>query len=241
MDFSRLSSHPQAACLPPEILVAAEKRSHYFRNFYNNHGLEVADFIGDLYVAWAENPDMEPDILVARLNSKIRRGNLEDNIVKSKIAADIFFDSHDSHDIENEGPLGIAEIDSDHDVMENLLLRAKAEDEMQEIMAFAMSKFGLGLKRKTISDYIRKDMQGFIALAKNGIAERKKAGVRWQRYEKNGRGRPAHFELEHATITDPFAPRAGEYYKSPDKYNSLRRIRRERKRNVQKTQLSLAI
>jgi hypothetical protein len=241
MDFMSYSNHPAAQCLPVEILEATQKRAHYFRSLYQNQGLEVTDFLGDLYLLWAENPDMDPDILVAKLNSKVRRDNLQDKIAKSALAADIFFDAHDHQVYDDDQPPEIAGPESDNEDMENLLLRAKAEDEMQEIMAFAMSKFGLGLKRKTISDYIRKDMQGFIALAKNGIAERKKAGVRWQGYEKKCRGRPAHFELEQAINIDPFAPKRGEYYKSPDRYNSLRKIRRERKRNIKKNQLELAI
>lgn len=242
MDFSNLANHPEAQCLPVEILEAAKKRAHYFRGFYQNQGLEVNDFLGDLYLAWSENPDLPAETLVKRLNSRVRRDNLQDKIAKSSLASDIFFKNNDnpySDDMENPE---IADSCMDGiDQAEDLERMKKAELEMEEIMAFALSKHGLGLKKKTISDYIRKDMQGFISLAKSGIAERKKAGVRWQRYEKNGRGRPAKFDLEHAINIDPFAPRQGEYYKSPDHYNSLRKIRRERKRNVQKTQLSLAI
>lgn len=243
MDFSNLANHPEAQCLPVEILEAAKKRAHYFRGFYQNQGLEVNDFLGDLYLAWSENPDLPAETLVKRLNSRVRRDNLQDKIAKSSLASDIFFKNNDnpySDDMENPE---IADSCMDGiDQAEDLERMKKAEQEMEEIMAFALSKFGLGLKRKTVVDYLHKDMNGFISLAKSGIAERKKAGVRWRGFpQKSTRGRPAHLELDPVDKIDTFAPRRGEYYKSPDHYNSLRKIRRERKRNIEKNQLELAI
>jgi hypothetical protein len=240
MDFSNLVNNLEAKCLPHEILEAAKKRAGYFSVFYMKQGLEVGDFLGDLYLAWVENPDMEPDTLVSKLNSKIRRDNLQDHIIKSKMTADFFYDSKNQNE-EDDGPA----IDSEFEEMEDLQILGKAEDEMQEIMDFAMSKFGLGLKRKTVVDYIKNDMQGFIALAKTGIAEYKKSGSRWRGFSKprKGKGRPATFVLSGFSqqIEDPFSPKKGAYYKSPDHYNELRKVRRDRAKNIKENQIQLAL
>jgi hypothetical protein len=147
MDFSNLGNHLEAQCLPHEILEAAQKRAGYFASFYMKGGLEVGDFLGDLYLAWVENPDMEPDTLVSKLNSKIRRDNLQDHIIKSKMAADIFFDSKNQDaDAEDEGP-DIAS-DSEFEEMEDLQNSGKSRRGNAGNNGFCHEQIWIGFKEK---------------------------------------------------------------------------------------------
>lgn len=240
MNFAQITSHPAASSIPAEILEAAKKRASHFQYFYQQQGMEIDDFISDLFLAWAENPELEPGKIVGMLNSKIRRGAVQDKITKSKMAADIFFESHNPEDPEDEDVSSamIYEEQENEDVQK----MEEAENEAVEIMEFATSAFGLGLRRKTVGDYLRRDAAGFVKLARSGLDEYRKQGARWRGLScHSGRGRPANFELCGMAKNDSFAPKKGSYYKSPDHYNALRRIRRAAQKSVKTRQMELVL
>ncbi|MHB1882867.1 MAG: hypothetical protein ACYCPA_11850 [Acidithiobacillus sp.] len=107
-----------------------------------------------------------------------------------------------------------------------------------------MGPCGLGLKSKTITDYLNKKPQTLYRLGIKGLAEFDTTPKsQWRGYrQKNKSGRPANFRLECISglaDPDPFAPKHGNYYQDPARYNDLRRIRHQKKKAEKANQLDL--
>lgn len=153
-----LRSHPATSAIPEPVLVEAQKRLGYLLPFYQRQGLEMADLVADLFIAWVEHKTDDPAKIVARLNSRMRREVVEDNITRSAMAADAFFDGFKRATEENEATA------AEEDEWQDLYSRLQAESEADKIWEFATQK--MGLKPRTVGDYLTRDPAAFLQRVK---------------------------------------------------------------------------
>lgn len=236
----RLEMYPAAQCLPPELLVAAQRRAPFFAGLYGKQQLSVDDFIADLYIAWSENPDLPPELIVSKLNSRIRRDCVEDKIAKSSLAADVFFRQQRRNDDDEDDGADIA--------VETGETETETEEAQREIidhvLAFTRSPYGMGLSKKTVHDYVTTNPHRFFEAAKSRLAAFNSVPKSRRRcaptHSMDHRGRPRNFRLVPPPCgDDPFKPHSGNYYRDPARYNALRAARRAQKRWLAEQQLSL--